>query len=206
MKFASASLSFYNSERGYLMCNEHRSTYKGGPKNTLMYNTIGGKVDEGEYILDTAIREFIEETLLPVDAFDFLKEAIESKVYHFDYCCSESKQLFHRFYAMRVKTGDIPLIDDIVERFADRRTEDFGVSQLIWMETARIPDSNKSAFLIEKFFEMSQSDYDTFTKDMDILIHKYGRFYTHHMERYLKKKPIREEQLDGWEVAKPRRK
>lgn len=65
MQFASASLTFYNPNRRYLMCTETRSSAYNGPKDTLMFHTIGGKVEANETILNTAIRKFVEETQLP---------------------------------------------------------------------------------------------------------------------------------------------
>jgi 8-oxo-dGTP pyrophosphatase MutT (NUDIX family) len=55
--FKSASLIFKDKTRGYLMCNEKRK------KKCLQVHPIGGKVEPiDKDILETAIREFIEET------------------------------------------------------------------------------------------------------------------------------------------------
>ncbi len=59
-KYKSASLTFYNPELGYLMCEEYRYKQK---KNLI--HTIGGKVEDYDKdLLETAIREFMEETNL----------------------------------------------------------------------------------------------------------------------------------------------
>ena len=80
-----------------------------------MVNTIGGKVEpEDESILDTAIREFEEETgiLIRKD-----KSLISYKVEHFDFCCSVPKQLYHRFHVVPIDPDCMPEIHEAVSIF-----------------------------------------------------------------------------------------
>ncbi len=109
--FKSASLVFIDDGLGYLLCNEYR--YK--EKSTLIH-PIGGKVetyDKG--LLDTAIREFVEETNLEqypyihIDKSDKnklienIKMIIRQDVIFYDLCVGKEFGYYHRFYSYNLK-------------------------------------------------------------------------------------------------------
>ena len=112
--FRSASLIFIDDELGYLMCNEYRYKEK---KNLI--HPIGGKVetyDKG--LLETAIREFIEETNLeqfPYNNIDKssknklienIKFIIEDGVKFCDLCVNNELDYYHRYYSFELKKID----------------------------------------------------------------------------------------------------
>ena len=116
-KFASASLTFAHSSRGYLLCNE----YRWGEKKDL-YHLIGGKIEKTDMdILFTAVREFVEETNIFMDNTIVMNKDIEyiskkiynqikEKVKYLDLTVNREKKLFHRFFLFDInkfKSSDL---------------------------------------------------------------------------------------------------
>ena len=86
--FRSCSLIFYHPEYGYLLCEEYR-------KNKLCSHCIGGKCESFDAsLLDTACREFMEETSLAINTQDIQPCIIR----HFDITVSKKNKIRHRFY------------------------------------------------------------------------------------------------------------
>jgi len=151
--YASASLTFFQSERGYLMCNENRSRRKNGPKDTPMVNTIGGKVEPGdETILDTAIREFEEETGIVIH--NYKDTTLFDTIKCFDYCCSKQKQLYHRFYIVSVDPDIMPEISDAPE--LKHLSKDKNINCLQWVRSLDQIDSEYT-HLVKVFFNELQT-------------------------------------------------
>lgn len=109
--FKSASLIFIDDEMGNLMCEEYRYKEK---KNLI--HPIGGKVeifDNG--LIETAIREFIEETNLEEYPYkyinksskdvliDSIKNIINSKINYYDLCLNKDYGYYHRYYLYDLK-------------------------------------------------------------------------------------------------------
>ncbi len=107
--FSSASLTFIQGSRGFLVSNEFRWVEQ---KN--MYHTIGGKTDDSDFdIFYTAIREFVEETNIHLDeSLEKNKNCenlvyklylmIRDKVKHYDMIIGQHKNLYHRFFIFNV--------------------------------------------------------------------------------------------------------
>ncbi len=91
--FRSCSLIFYHPEKGYLLCEEYR-------KNKLCSHCIGGKCESyDKTLVDTACREFIEETSLTINS----QEVYQSIIRHIDVNVSKkSNKLLHRFYIVDI--------------------------------------------------------------------------------------------------------
>lgn len=130
LTYKSASLIFYNNEKNYLLCKEKRD-------NKLLYHPIGGKYETKDAnIGETAIREFVEETmiykiaefqnLLPKnkyqvhisperqmdylikDSIEYLYEKIfnEESIEYRDYIVNQYMNYVHRFYILCVDKMD----------------------------------------------------------------------------------------------------
>jgi hypothetical protein len=107
--FSSASLTFIQGSRGYLVSNEFRWIEQ---KN--MYHTIGGKTDDSDIdIFYTAVREFVEETNIYLDeSLDKNKNCdnlsyklylmLRDKVKYYDMIIGQHKNLYHRFFIFNV--------------------------------------------------------------------------------------------------------
>jgi len=104
--YKSASLIFFDNELGYLMCDEFRYKEK---KNLI--HPIGGKVETFDNeLVDTSIREFIEETNLELYPYlcinklskdiliESIKNIIKSKIKYFDLCINGKLEYYHRYY------------------------------------------------------------------------------------------------------------
>ena len=104
--FKSASLTFSDSNEGYLICEEYRHK----ERKTLLH-TIGGKVELSDIdIFYTAIREFIEESNLeqhPIiniinlnkhDLILKLYNIIDKSTYYIDVCVNKQNNFYHRYY------------------------------------------------------------------------------------------------------------
>lgn len=194
MKFASASLSFYLRGEGYLVCNENRNTYKGGPKDTPMFNTIGGKVEDGEDILDTAIREFSEEALLDIEAQGVLRRLVEDNIFFYDFCCSVPKQLYHRFFVVDLKyESNYDSVEGFIVDFMAKRSKDDGVNSLVWVTDASEEDGVKPTNLLVEFFKLVENDYALFKADMDTLKKRFDSRFEHLTEHYINTRPLIEE-------------
>ena len=120
--FKSASLTFVDDELGYLLCDEYR--YR--EKNNLIH-PIGGKVETYDKdLLETAIREFIEETNLeqyPYNQIDKssknklienIKMIISQDIQFYDFCVGKELGYYHRYYSFNLKK--IPQ-SDITDEF-----------------------------------------------------------------------------------------
>jgi hypothetical protein len=111
--FASASLTFTHSKKGYLLCNEYRYYEK---KN--LYHLTGGKTELYDIdILYTACREFVEETNLYMNKSaspdknililtNKMYINIKNKVKYWDLCVNPNKRLFHRFFTFDINKFD----------------------------------------------------------------------------------------------------
>ena len=119
--FKSASLTFYDKDLGYLLCEEFRYKEK---KNLI--HTIGGKVETSDNnIFFTAIREFIEETNLESHNFfnqknlskeELIKELVkmfENKVFYRDLCINKEFNYYHRYYMINLNVEEI-MCQDII--------------------------------------------------------------------------------------------
>ena len=104
--YNSASLTFIDDELGYLMCEEFRYKEK---KNLI--HPIGGRVETFDNeLIDTGIREFIEETnllqypYLYINKLDknilinSIKNIIKSKIDYIDLCINKDLEYYHRYY------------------------------------------------------------------------------------------------------------
>ena len=112
--YKSASLTFFDDELGYLMCEEFRYKEK---KNLI--HPIGGKVETFDNeLIDTAIREFIEETNLEQYPYLYInkldknilitsiKNVIKSKIKYFDLCINKKLEYYHRYYLFELSFLD----------------------------------------------------------------------------------------------------
>lgn len=110
--YKSASLTFFDNELGYLMCDEFRYREK---KNLI--NPIGGKVETfDKELIDTGIREFIEETNLEQYPYlyinklnkdiliESIKNIIKSKIKYFDLCINGKLEHYHRYYLFELNS------------------------------------------------------------------------------------------------------
>lgn len=110
--YKSASLTFFDNEFGYLMCDEFRYKEK---KNLI--HPIGGKVETFDNeLVDTAIREFIEETNLEQYPYlcinklskdmliNSIKNMINSKIKYFDLCINNHLEYYHRYYLFELSS------------------------------------------------------------------------------------------------------
>jgi 8-oxo-dGTP pyrophosphatase MutT (NUDIX family) len=103
--YKSASLTFYNELKGYLICEEYRKN------NKKQIHPIGGKVEEFDKdLLETAIREFVEETNLEhheeinkaklnkSDLVEKIKITIKDNIKYKDICINKKLNYYHRYY------------------------------------------------------------------------------------------------------------
>jgi 8-oxo-dGTP pyrophosphatase MutT (NUDIX family) len=110
--YKSASLTFFDNEFGYLMCDEFRYKEK---KNLI--HPIGGKVETYDNeLIDTAIREFIEETNLEQYPYIYInklnkdilieniKNIIKHKIKYFDLCINGKLKYYHRYYRFELSS------------------------------------------------------------------------------------------------------
>ncbi len=107
--FASASITFYQNSRGYLIANEFRWREQ---KN--FFHPIGGKVEPRDWdILFTAVREFVEETNFFLEKSITEKNSIykltaliynqiADKVKYLDKEVSPNGPLYHRFFIFNI--------------------------------------------------------------------------------------------------------
>ncbi len=124
--YKSASLLFFDKEKGYLICQEMRD-------NKLLYHPIGGKYESKDNnIGETSIREFVEETmiyknekfqnLLPKkhyrvhispecqeeyvmkDSIEYMYEKVfeSENIEYMDYVVNEKNNYVHRFYVVEM--------------------------------------------------------------------------------------------------------
>ena len=159
--FKSASLTFYDIEKGYLICEEYRHK----EKKTLLH-TIGGKVElDDRDIFYTGIREFIEETNLelhPIINITKLNKhnltlkiynIIEENSYYMDICVSKENNFYHRYYlCMLNNITDIIIKKEIQELplyFNDiYKTE---IDKILWINEDNKYNNNFS-WLTKMFF------------------------------------------------------
>lgn len=175
--FKSASLIFVNDFNEHLMCEEYR--YK---EKKILTHPIGGKVETyDDDILETAIREFIEETNL--EKYDYkyvdkkdknaliksIKKLIEKKNKYFDFIVNKELRYFHRYYIVKLnkiannnsqdnkKKEFIESINNITTFFNDNyKTE---INSLKWLNLSNndIINNEKKHFshLTKMFFNIS---------------------------------------------------
>jgi 8-oxo-dGTP pyrophosphatase MutT (NUDIX family) len=171
--FKSASLVFIDDELGYLLCNEYR--YK--EKNTLIH-PIGGKTETYDNgLLETAIREFVEETNLEQYSYEYIDKSDKNKlienimviinqdVQFYDLCVSKESGYYHRFYSLNLKNiKQSDMFDEFKKSIIELpkffngnfKTE---VDSLIWFDVnnnkINLPD-NKINFVDKKISHLTK--------------------------------------------------
>jgi 8-oxo-dGTP pyrophosphatase MutT (NUDIX family) len=163
--FKSASLTFYDKNLGYLLCDEFR--YK--EKKTLVH-TVGGKVEPfDKNIFETAIREFIEETSLEAHNFfneknlvkeELIKEIVgmfKKKEIYKDLCINKESKYYHRYYLIILNEQSmspeiINSIYELPEFFNGRfKTE---IESLRWVKKENLEtNKNKLSWLTKMFIK-----------------------------------------------------
>jgi len=122
--YKSASLTFYDKNLGYLICEEFRHKEK-----KILSHTIGGKVENYDRnIFSTAIREFIEETNLlthPIinssnknknDLIVILDDIVKNESYCLDICVNKVQNYYHMYFIVLLeKIEDTELKKSIIE-------------------------------------------------------------------------------------------
>lgn len=159
--YKSASLTFYNSNYGYLICEEYR--YK--EKKTLLH-PIGGKNENyDKNIFETAIREFIEETnilnhtvlnkknLSKNEMIKIIMDNIIDNTYYVDVCVNINFRYYHRFY-LSIIPNDLAT-DEFYKQIislpiffnGNHKTE---INNVIWKHKS--DNVNKCSWLTKKLF------------------------------------------------------
>jgi hypothetical protein len=155
--YKSASLIFYDETLGYLLCEEFRYKKK-------LIHPIGGKVEiYDKNLLETSIREFIEETNLEVhekfnpdknNKEELIKKIIiliDKKYKYFDICINNELNHYHRYFYVKLINNIANEFIDIIKNLPDffnnkYKTE---VENLYWINTKNI---NKNfSWLLKKF-------------------------------------------------------
>ena len=144
--FKSASLIFKDKIKGYLMCNEKRY------KKSLQVHPIGGKIEPIDRdILETAIREFIEETNYEHnDLYNINKktknELIDELYNHLnqeknifkyiDVFVSKKFNYIHRFYVVKIEKIKSKELINILDNFLDNHKEgpNKEIESLCWID------------------------------------------------------------------------
>jgi hypothetical protein len=99
----SVSIVFYSENKGFLICDEMRKAFPPGSGDDILQNhLIGGKCELNDKSpIETGFREFVEETEIG-DLSSFIKEFKKCKSLKWDFCVSEKKQLWNRFYIINI--------------------------------------------------------------------------------------------------------
>jgi len=152
-------LTFSNSELGYLVCEEFR--YKEKKK---LIHTIGGKVEDYDLnLLETAIREFIEETNLEIhpiinkdklekkQMITYIYNLIIDSTYYIDICVNKENRFFHRYYLSNL--GNCEFIDSIKKLpdfFNGKYTTE--ITNIHWIKFNDIENNKKNFSWLTKMF------------------------------------------------------
>ena len=109
MIHASASITLYNKDMGYLFLIEMRNTVKDGPKDTVMIHPPGGKIKNGENIFEAALREFEEE--IKIDLLSILSPSdFDKNTISYEILVNNKKRIYHTCYIISVSNYVVNLI------------------------------------------------------------------------------------------------
>lgn len=162
--FKSASLTFYDNTNGYLLCEEYRFN----EKKTLIH-PVGGKTESyDKNLLETAIREFIEESVL--ESHDFINNSsntkeeliikinniIKKNITYKDLNINKELNYYHRYYFVNMEKNlskeFIDAIYDLPKFFNNNYKSE--INLLVWINSENINDyKNKFSWLCKMFFK-----------------------------------------------------
>lgn len=112
---------------GYLLCEEMRKKLFPKGEKELKKHLIGGKVEEGEFPLPAACREFCEEVPLDYDYKKMTDEIDSIDLYYTDFLVNSKKHLYNRFFTFEVDDIIDPVLKNlligIVEKFNPVKSE-----------------------------------------------------------------------------------